>query len=398
MAEGTTASSLSASTWPSVDDIAPQEEGGPTARSGFNYQDEIAVSFLLEMLEDPVLLRVHCETHDDVLLVRADGKDGARTAEYVQVKSNELDKLWSVPDICNQKKAKGEKAKPGTSIYETSLGRDQHIEASRFRLVTLRDVNSELRFLKHPCGAPGREPDCDDVKALCSELDKRCAGFMSKKGNGAAFWVANCLWDVRHNEQAIRDSNLKRLLFLAVKRGMPLLPEPAEEVLNGLRAWAKDAGDAKWRPHRAKKIITRDALWEWLELRIRELKEGAAVISGGKLATKMQAAKLPDDVIELAVDLRRDYGMASRNPRYLELDEAEDLRRRVRSDIMSLRARFVAGQLALSSAEFHSLCVDRMDAVNAERPPGAEDRSAFLKGCMYDIADRCQLRFDRPAS
>jgi hypothetical protein len=347
-----------------VDDTAPQEEGGPTARSGFNYQDEIAVSFLLEMLEDPFLLRVHCETHDDVLLVRADGADGSRTAEYIQVKSNELDKLWSVSDICSQKKAKGEKAKPGTSIYETSLGRDQHIEASRFRLVTLRDVNSDLRFLKHPCGAPGREPDCEDFKALCSELDKRCAGFQSKKGNGAAFWVENCLWDVRHSEQAIRNANLKRLQILSIKRGTPLLLEPADEVLNGLRAWAKDAG----------------------------------VISGGKLASKMQAAKLPDDVIELAVDLRRDYGMASRNSRYLELDEAEHLRRRVRSDIMSLRSRFLARQPALSSTEFHSLCVDRMDAVNAERPPGAEDRSAFLKGCMYDIADRCQLRFDRPAS
>ena len=398
MAEGTDPSCQSASDWPSVDDTAPHEEGGPTARTGFNYQDEIAVSFLLEMLEDPVLLRVHCETHDDVLLVRADGEAGSRSAEYVQVKSNELNKLWSVPDICNQKKAKGEKARPGTSIYETSLGRDEHMEVSRFRLVTLRDVNSDLRFLKYPCGAPGREPEYEGFKTLCGELDKRCASFTSKKGNGAAFWVANCRWDVRHNEQAICDSNLKRLLILAVKRGTPLLPEPAEELLNGLRAWAKDAGDAKWRPNRAKKIITREALCDWLERRIKEVKDGAGVISGGKLVSKMQAAKLPDDVIELAVDLRRDYGMASRNSRYLELDEADHLRRRVRSDVISMRARYTAGQPSISSAEFHCLCLDRMDAVNAERPPGAEDRSAFLKGCMYDIADRCQLRFDRPAS
>jgi len=87
---------MSASTWPSVDDATPQEEGGPIARAGFNYQDEIAVSFLLEMLVDPVLLRVHCETHDDVLLVRADGDGGAQTAEYVQVKSNELQALVGI--------------------------------------------------------------------------------------------------------------------------------------------------------------------------------------------------------------------------------------------------------------------------------------------------------------
>jgi hypothetical protein len=64
---------------------------------------------------------------------------------------------------------------------------------------------------------------------------------------------------------------------------------------------------------------------------------------------------------------------------------------------MSLRARFAAGQLDLDSAAFHVLCLDRMDAVNAERPAGHEDRSAFLKGCMYDITDRCLLRFVRPA-
>ncbi len=350
------------------------------------------------MLENPVLLRVHCETHDDVLLVRADGTVGERTAEYVQVKSNELDKLWSVPDLCNQKKGNEGKAKLGTSIYETSLSRDQHVEASRFRIVTLRDVNRELRFLKYPCGAPGREPECVEFKDLCSELDKRCASSRSKKGNDAAFWVANCLWDVRYNEQAICDSNLKRLLLLAVRRGTPLLPEPAEEVLNGLRAWVKNAGDAKWRPDRAKKIVARDALCEWLERRIRELNEGVGVVSGGKLLAKMQDAELPDDLIRLALDLRRDYGMMSRNSRYLELDEAEHLRQRVRSDVLSLRARYVAGQSTVSSAEFHALCLDRMDQVNAERPPRVEDRSAFLKGCMYDITDRCQLRFDKPAS
>ena len=65
---------------------------------------------------------------------------------------------------------------------------------------------------------------------------------------------------------------------------------------------------------------------------------------------------------------------------------------------MSLRARLFAGQLDLNGVGFHALCLDRMDAANGERPAGSEDRSAFLKGCMYDIADRCLLRFARPAA
>jgi hypothetical protein len=179
--------------------------------------------------------------------------------------------------------------------------------------------------------------------------------------------------------------------------GVPLLPEPAEGLLNELRTWVKAAGDAKWRPNRDKKIITREALCTWWQKRIRELIEGAAVASGGKLIAKMQAAELPSELIALAVDLRRDYAAASRGSRYLELDDAERLRTRVRAEMMSLRARFVAGQLPLDSAGFHSLCLDRMDIVNSQRAPGTEDYSAFLKGCMYDIADRCQLRFERPA-
>jgi hypothetical protein len=56
--------------WPSVDHIKPSNEGGPNARIGFNYQDEVAVSFLIEMLNDPEIIKVHLETHDDLVLVR----------------------------------------------------------------------------------------------------------------------------------------------------------------------------------------------------------------------------------------------------------------------------------------------------------------------------------------
>ena len=143
-----------ATSWPSVDDTKPGEEGGPVARSGFNYQDEIAASFLIEMLENPSLVKVHCETHDDVLLVWAQDNSDRRLAEYVQVKASEPDKLWSPADLCQRKKSS-----VGTSIFEVSLSRDKHREDSRFRLVTLRSITSALKILCFPYGAPGRELD-----------------------------------------------------------------------------------------------------------------------------------------------------------------------------------------------------------------------------------------------
>src|SRR5215216_4352735 len=85
--------------WPSIDDHHPDEEGGPTARAGLSYQDEVVVSLFLDMVADESILRIHCETHDDVVVKRL--MNGKEVVEYVQVKSNEPDKLWSVADMCS---------------------------------------------------------------------------------------------------------------------------------------------------------------------------------------------------------------------------------------------------------------------------------------------------------
>ncbi|MBC7949011.1 MAG: DUF4297 domain-containing protein [Chitinophagaceae bacterium] len=376
----------------SVDDVKPSEEGGPIARSGFNYQDEIAVSFLLEMLEKQTIIKVHCESHDDILLVYDLNGTGNHSVEFVQVKASEQDKLWSIADICLRKSGK-----PGTSIFEISLARDKHSETSFFRLVTLRPVVSDLEFLTFPLNAPGRELDGVRFKALKAELDKRFPKIKSPKGNGASYWIENGFWDQRHSEDAVKKDTLIRLIKLSIKEGVPLLPEQAESLLDELRGKAKEAGDAKWEPNRDKKIFTRTALREWWEKRAQELIEGASAPSGGKLRTKMIDAGLPEELVGLAIELRRDYSSATRTSHYMEPNLEEGLQRRVKSEVISLRARFVAGQIELDSAGFHALCLDRMDKLNDERPSGSADQSAFLKGCMYDIADRCLLRFERPS-
>lgn len=149
MSEVVTEIGPSEASWPSIDDAKPDEEGGPVARTGFNYQDEIAVGFLIEMLEQPELLKVHCETHDDIVLIRQANGVAHRTAEYVQVKASEQDKLWSVADLCQRKKTK-----VGSSIFEISLSRDKHEETSLFRLVTLRPVVTALEPLTYALEPP----------------------------------------------------------------------------------------------------------------------------------------------------------------------------------------------------------------------------------------------------
>jgi hypothetical protein len=375
---------------PSVDDVKPEEEGGPIARSGFNYQDEIAVSFLIEMLENPALLKVHCETHDDVLLVYEVDGSATHFAEFVQVKASEQDKLWSVADLCARKSRA-----VGSSIFEISLARDKHAEISRFRLVTLRPVVSDLKALTFQFGAPGRESDGEWFKRLEGEIAERFPNVKSRKGNGVDYWLKNCLWDIRHSKEAVCKDNLVRLVKLGLKERIPLLLEPAEILLEELRSKARAAGDAKWEPDRQKKIFTRAALSQWWNMRAHQLIEGAEAPSGGKLRKKMTEAGLPREIIELAVELRRDYAAVARAPYYMEPERRERLQRRVKADVMSMQARLAAGRLVLNGPGFHALCVDQMDKINDELPSGTEDQSAFIKGCMYDIADRCLLRFER---
>lgn len=57
-------------TLPSIFDLVPLEHGGPIARAGFLYQDHIAAKYCVEMLRDPALEEVWCETLDDITLLR----------------------------------------------------------------------------------------------------------------------------------------------------------------------------------------------------------------------------------------------------------------------------------------------------------------------------------------
>ncbi|WP_159460267.1 dsDNA nuclease domain-containing protein [Tistlia consotensis] len=377
--------------WPSVDESLPVEEGGPVARTGFNYQDEIAVGFLLDMLERSDIEKIHCETHDDILVVRTHESAAERIAEFVQVKAGEPKHLWSVAGLCQRKKSK-----PGTSIFEISLARDKYKETALFRIVTLRDVDNDLKLLTYGADAPARQPECDDCKALLAAIEKRCPGSKSEKGNCTDYWITNCHWDVRHSEAAIKRENLLRLIKISNSEGRTLLFDQAELLLIELRRRAKAAGDAKPKSKWHEKIITQSTLRSWWEQRMEELVTGVSAPSGGKLKRKMEDAELPQDLVALALDLRRRYAKSSRTSRYMEAELGETLRDRVEAEVLSLRSKLIAGELDLDGPSFHALCVARLDKINAAREPGADDRSAFLKGCMYDIADRCMMRFVRP--
>lgn len=375
--------------FPSIDDALPEEEGGPNARLGFSYQDEIAVGFLLDMLKDPSLVEVRCETHDDVVLIRDFDAPSGRIAEFVQVKGAEPDGLWSIAGLCRQKTS----GRHGTSIIETSFSRDRFQEQSRFRLVTIRQVSRELKVLTYPLSESARDPNNGQFQELKTRMNYRFPNLQSEKGNGVDYWLENCFWDVRDSEQEVRKDNELKLFKLSSLAGQLLLLDQVETLLDELRAKAKAAGDARWVWGKEKKVITRDQISVWWFKCLEEYRAGPNAKSGSRLRKKMGDAGLDEAMIALAIELRCDYSASARTPLYMDSGEGKRLQRMVKSKINSLQSRRASGQLPLNDVAFHTICQDEMDTLDRNLQGGPEDRSAFLKGCMYDIADRCLLKF-----
>lgn len=372
---------------PSFHDAQPEEQGGPVARSGFSYQDEVTVSLLLDLLESPDIAALHIETHDDVVLVYADTASGV---EYIQIKSDESMSAWTIAKLCQR-----DSGKVGTSIYERSLARDAYKEPAQFRIVSCRDIDSVLKPLSFPRGCAAREPDSPGIVALANDLEKRCPGFCSGKGSSGPFWLEKCHWDVRFAESVVARDNLLRVLTLSATFGAALLPQQAGVLLSRLRDMAQTCAKAKWEPDREKKIVTQDAFVAWWKGRLADALAAASTISGEKLRAKMSEAGLSQSLIQHASELRREFSTEARLPRYMEPNLANTLKSRVSSEILSLQAEVEAkGDVGVTGAQFHDMCIKRIDMMVATIPSGQE-HAAFLKGGMYDIADRCLLRFVR---
>jgi len=375
--------------FPSVDQLTPDEAGGPNARRGFTYQDYIAAKLVFDMICDPQIVKIHCETQDDIVIVRQIDNE-ERSVEFVQVKAGELDKLWSLADIRKQKDSRA-----NTSIFEKSLSRDKVKEVALFRIVTLREVAAGLKPLTYPCGHHDRALDNEVVVSISDGLVSKFPDIKSDKGNGIDYWLSNTWWEVAETQEAVRQALLNRVIDKSQQDSAPLLFEHAQKVLNNLLRIVRKAGDAKWKPDRDKKIICRSLAVEWWETSLAEETENRGITSGGKLRSKMQAAKFGDPTINMALSLRRDYISETRTPRYMDEGVHSQLTRRVSFEAMKLQAEYSAGTLSMTCTEFHSECLTRLGAIDIGKSKRDQNTDAYLSGCLYDITDRCLFTFVR---
>ena len=223
--------------------LPPLERGGVEARIGFAFQDHVAASYLIELLEEPTLLEVWCETHDDITLIRQG--QPSQEVEFVQVKSHALDQLWSVA-ILSRPDRKNGKVQHGQ--FDLTSGPSPTTAASepcRFRLVTCLPPNSDLNVLQLPHDAPDRTAKADALKKLADDLERRTNNFRSPNGNGAHYWLCRMRWEVQQSGDSLSNDSKMKLSRLLASKGMTLFPDQLDDLYSRILAKARDAATCR---------------------------------------------------------------------------------------------------------------------------------------------------------
>lgn len=387
---------------PSIRDLPPLETGGSEARRGFDLQDHVVARFCLQMLSDPTLKEVWCENQDDATLIWE--ASPAERVEFVQVKGNQLDGLWSVAMLCEREtaparlsdpdmKPQSKKAKrPGSSILERSLAYDRCKEPCCFRIVTSWPIDRELQFLSSSVEYRATIPA--QLTSLIAELRQRVGDFVSPNGHDCGFWAGATTWEVAGSADLVRSINILRFVRYVASQGEFVAPDQVEEIYMHLVAKVADASRADWRTDRDKKHIRRGDLISWLGNVLQEaLHPGSK--GSRKLRAKMNKAMLPGDSVDSAVEERARYREEVLAQRYFTSIEYRVVEGEIMSLLHSLRTQLDSGMLDDPGVAFHARCRNALDSFRQSLPDAKRPHASFVHGCMYDMTDRCTHRFIR---
>jgi hypothetical protein len=376
----------------SIHELPPIETGGTSARQGFVFQDHVAAGYCISMLSEPRLLQVWCETQDDITLIWKGAEEpSSEEVEFVQVKSNELDQLWSIALLCQQ----DNKAASATSILEKSLQYDRCTEPCRFRIVTLRPPNKDLEILTHNHASPTRCCIPNPLQALNAEAKKRLVTFTSPNGHDCSFWLAFATWETKHDLSSVRNANLLALARILAKEGLYLAPDQSDEVYLKILAKVQQAADEDGYACPATKKIPQDDMRSWLRRIANDVAHPAANGTGKALRRKMAAAGIPDDSIQAAIEHRVSFRREILQQRYLTSNDLHLLEGEVSAKLLHLKSQLDAESFQDTGIQFHERCLSAIG--NLQNSLGTVNKPplAFIQGCMYDMADRCVHRFTK---
>jgi hypothetical protein len=371
----------------SVRDLVPRERGAIPARNGFEIQDHVAAGFLLELLRDPTLGEVWCETDDDILLIW-DLPSGATSVEFVQVKSDNLDQLWSVATLCG--------GDPAKSILEVSLGRDSYAEPARFRLVTARDVKRLLRHLKLPREHPGRGPGNANDAAVFAEMPSHVKAFRSPKGDDVLSWLGRLLWEVRESLEIVGLRNHEQLEKLLASENRLLQRDQRDVLYARLVSLAKAAADDDGVNNKYAKRRTRSEVADALARGYSDLwPTGQSGPVESRLVDRLTEAGVGQESIRHAREAVLQYTEARRREDRYQPEEWAELSNEFGARMHKMWTSYESGELALTPLRFHDHCLEVAGDVATSLPELPSPPLWILQGMLYDRVARGLLRFVR---
>ena len=368
-------------------DLPPLESGGVIARNGFEFQDHVAAGYCIDMLSDENLIEVWCETLDDITLIRIIEED--EVVEFIQVKNNRLNHLWSIAELTRQ-----ENKKANSSIFEKLFAneREKVKERCLFRIVTAYAVNNELKILNMPLNSPNRSSTNNDLKNLCIKIDTKIPNYKTPNGSDITSCLCRTVWDVRHDEKSVEDSNIHKLRKSAPSFGVHLAEDQWDELYTKILRKVQDSGKAKWGIDPEAKKIKRQVFLTWIKEKATLAQHPSIGGTGNMLEEKMLKAGIPKDVIQNAKVQRIFYRRRILDPSYMDLSKREDTEMEIQANLQQLVSELDSEKLKDNGIEFHSRCLTRL----SEMRIGKQDVNlSFLHGCMYSFTERCVHRFVR---
>lgn len=380
---------------PSIHQLRPRESGGPPARRGFSYQDHVAVAFFLEMLNDPALAAVWCESHDDITLIRSAGQ--GETVEFVQVKFDLHREGWTVSKICERDGAlltSGGEVRPA-SVLEKSLAQERCDEPCSFRIVSSGPVKPKLKALEYPFGNALRDGH-SAFEQLVADIVRTATSvrtFQSARGSTAESWVRRVRWDVRESEAAVQNANYRELDRYVAQHNAYLPLDAREKLYRALLVRASEAGDAPFDPDPEVKKQRRLALLEFVRQEVQRAEHPAQRGDPHPLARKLEQAGLSRDTIATAHELRLRYRESVLSDDVLLRRHRPVVEGEVQGRLNELLSAWYAGEFTDTPLQFHNRCLNDLRLLRDALP--VQVPVSMLHGLMYDITMRCQHRFTK---
>ena len=366
------------------------DPSGRHARGGFEYQDHIGASYCLQMLGAATLREVWFESHDDITLLWQNG-DGRAHCEFVQVKF--VDKVWTLGGLTGRTKKT-----PGTSILEKSLAQNIYAEPCSFRLVTSRDACRELRCLRFPIGSAERTAAQPDIAlALAAITDSYGTAAGAPATAAVSDWLTNCVWDEKESSlEGLEAVNILALEAVLDSLGIRLKPENRNRLYDLLMRKISKASHK--RPFATRQVfkITQTGLREWLHVSARELTNGPN--PADKLGSKLSEAGVPDADIDAAKELKRLYNAERRDNDFCEPDDLKAMEAIILGKMNMLQRKQYNPATEEPPLAFFTTCLTTAVEQLTKRRFVDEDGELLIdewvaQGYLYEIVDRCQLRF-----